>query len=93
MLRLSAAILLIGGPILALLFRSWGAGALVFGLGAIVLGIRQVRLGGHRSDRFLGVALFSALPCVAPYCAPGGVRVVSNRVSDSGVAAFSDGSL
>jgi hypothetical protein len=57
MLRLSAAILLIGGPILALLFRSWGAGALVFGLGAIVLGIRQVRLGGHRSDRFLGVAL------------------------------------
>ena len=57
MLRLSAAILLIGGPILTLLFRSWGVGALVFGLGAIVLGIRQVRLGGHRSDRFLGVAL------------------------------------
>jgi hypothetical protein len=57
MLRLSAAILLIGGPLLALLFRSWGAGALVFGLGAIVLGIRQVRLGGRRSDRFLGVAL------------------------------------
>ena len=30
---------------------------MVFGLGAIVLGIRQVRLGEHRSDRFLGVAL------------------------------------
>jgi len=30
---------------------------LVFGLGAIVLGIRQVRLGEHRSERFLGVAL------------------------------------
>jgi hypothetical protein len=29
----------------------------VFGLGAIVVGIRQVRLGGHRSERFLGVAL------------------------------------
>jgi hypothetical protein len=57
MLRLSAAILLIGGPILALVFRSWGLGALVFGLGAIVLGIRQVRLGEHRSERFLGVAL------------------------------------
>jgi hypothetical protein len=30
---------------------------LVFGLGAIVLGIGQVRLGEHRSERFLGVAL------------------------------------
>jgi hypothetical protein len=29
---------------------------LVFDLGAIVLGIRQVRLGEHRSERFLGVA-------------------------------------
>ena len=93
MLRLAATVLFIGGPLLALIFWSWGLGAMVFGLGAIVLGIRQVRLGGHRSDRFLGVALLSALPCVAPYCAPGGVRVVSNRVSDSGVAAFSDGSL
>ena len=52
-----AAILFIGGPILALVFRSWGLGALVFGLGAIVLGIRQIRLGEHRSERFLGVAL------------------------------------
>jgi len=57
MLRLSAAILFIGGPILALVFRSWGLGALVFGLGAILLGIRQVRLGEHRSERFLGIAL------------------------------------
>jgi hypothetical protein len=57
MLRLAAAILLIGGPILAIIFRSWGVGALVFGLGAVVLGIRQVRLGEHRSERFIGVAL------------------------------------
>jgi hypothetical protein len=57
LLRLLAAILFIGGPILALVFRSWGLGALVFGLGAIVLGIRQIRLGEHRSERFLGVAL------------------------------------
>jgi hypothetical protein len=56
-LRLVAAILLIGGPILALIFRSWGVGSLVFGLGAIVLGIRQVRLGVHRSERFIGVGL------------------------------------
>jgi hypothetical protein len=57
MLRLLAAILLIGGPILALVFRSWGVGSLVFGLGAIVLGIRQVRLGENRSERFVGIAL------------------------------------
>ena len=57
MLRLSAAILLIGAPILALIFRSWGVGGLVFGLGAILLGIRQVWLGEHRSDRFIGVGL------------------------------------
>jgi hypothetical protein len=57
MLRLLAAILLIGGPILALLFKSWGVGSMVFGLGAIVLGIRQVRLGEHRGERFIGIAL------------------------------------
>jgi hypothetical protein len=57
MLRLVAAILLIGGPIVAIIFRSWGLGSMVFGLGAIVLGIRQVWLGEHRSERFIGVAL------------------------------------
>jgi hypothetical protein len=57
MLRLLATILLIGGPILALVFRSWGVGSLVFGLGAIVLGIRQIRLGENRAERFIGVAL------------------------------------
>ena len=54
---MSAAILLIGAPVLALIFRSWGVGSLVFGLGAIVLGIRQVRLGENHSERFVGVAL------------------------------------
>jgi hypothetical protein len=57
MLRLLAAILLIGGPILALVFRSLGLGALVFGLGAILLGVCQVRLGEHRSERFIGIGL------------------------------------
>jgi hypothetical protein len=56
-LRLLAAVLLIGGPILGLVFRSWGVGGLVFGLGAIVLGIRQVRLGENRSERFIGIGL------------------------------------
>ena len=57
MLRLLAAVLLIGGPILALVLRSWGVGSMVFGLGAIVLGIRQVWLREHRSERFIGVGL------------------------------------
>jgi hypothetical protein len=57
MLRLSAAILLIAGPILALVFRSWGVGSLVFGMGAILLGVRQTRLGEHRSERFIGIGL------------------------------------
>ena len=56
-LRLSAAILLIGGPILGIIFRSWSLGSLVFGLGVILLGIRQVSLGEHRSERFIGVGL------------------------------------
>jgi len=57
MLRLTPLSCSQGGPILALVFRSWGMGAFVFGLGAILLGIRQVRLGENRSERFLGVAL------------------------------------
>jgi hypothetical protein len=56
-LRLLAAVLLIGGPILALILRSLGVGSFVFGLGAIVLGISQVRLGENRSERFIGFAL------------------------------------
>jgi hypothetical protein len=57
MLQLSAALLLIGAPILALLFRSWGVGGLAFGLGAIVLGISQIRISEHRSGRLVGFAL------------------------------------
>jgi hypothetical protein len=38
MLRLSAAVLFVAGPILALIFRSWGLGVLVFGLGLSFLG-------------------------------------------------------
>ena len=56
-MRLLAAILLIAGPILALVLRSWGVGSFVFGLGAIVLGVRQIRLGENRSERFIGFAL------------------------------------
>ena len=54
---MAAAILFIAGPIVALVFWSWALGAMVFGAGAIVLGIRQVLLGDNRGERFLGVAL------------------------------------
>jgi hypothetical protein len=57
MLRLAAAILFVTGPIVGLVFWSWGLGAVVFGAGAIVLGIRQVRLGEHHSERVIGVGL------------------------------------
>jgi len=60
---LLAALLFVGAPILALVFRSWGVGSLVFGLGATVLGIRQVRLGEHRSERFLRAALLLGGAC------------------------------
>jgi hypothetical protein len=48
MLRLSAAILLIGGPILALILRSWGVGGLVFGVGTPAL--RGGTLGRARAQ-------------------------------------------
>jgi hypothetical protein len=34
-------------------------------------------LHGLAKPAYLGRFLFSALPCVAPYCAPGGVKVGS----------------
>jgi hypothetical protein len=57
MLRLLAAILLIGGPILRLVFRSWGLGGLVFGLGAMVLGF--ARSGSERiaANALIGIGL------------------------------------
>ena len=38
---------------------------------------------GHASPGLLSRFLFSALPCVAPYCVRGGVRVVSSGVKMS----------
>lgn len=42
MLRWSAALLLIGGPLLGLLFGSLGMAALAFGFGALHLGLGQL---------------------------------------------------
>src|SRR5215208_5971111 len=41
------------------------------------------------NPRYLSLFPFSALPCVAPYCAPGGVRVVSED-RGLGTGAFAD---
>ena len=68
MLRLLAAILLIGNPILTLIFKSWGVGSLVFGLGAILLGIRQIRLGENRSERFIRLDKEEQYHALHPSC-------------------------
>jgi hypothetical protein len=60
MLRLVAAMLLIGGPILALAFRSWGVGSLVFGLGAIVLGYGRSGSAGIAANASSGSRSCSA---------------------------------
>jgi len=57
MVRWTAALLLVGGPSLALLFKAWGVGSLAFGFGAILLGVAQIRSGESRSDRFIGWTL------------------------------------
>ena len=57
MLRWSAVLLLIGGPLLGLLFGSLGMAALAFGFGALHLGLGQLWASGNRSGRLIGIAL------------------------------------
>ena len=47
--------------------------------GAAALGRYGQRVLTQEETEYL---LFSALPCVAPYCVPGGLRVVSNAVEN-----------
>ena len=54
-LRASAALLLIGGPLLGLLFGSLEMAALAFGFGAAHLGLGQLWASEHRGGRFIGV--------------------------------------
>ena len=56
-LRWSAALLLIGGPILGLLSGSLGMAALAFGFGAIHLGLAQLWASGNRGERLIGFTL------------------------------------
>ena len=57
MLRWSAALLLIGGPILGLLPGSLGMAALAFGFGAIHLGLGQLWASENRGERLIGFTL------------------------------------
>lgn len=57
MLRCSAAFLLVGGPLLGLLYGSLGMAAMVFGFGALHLGLGQVWASENRGGRLIGIAL------------------------------------
>jgi hypothetical protein len=57
MLRWSAALLLVGGPLLGLLFGSLEMAALAFGFGAVHLGLGQLWASGNRGGRLIGIAL------------------------------------
>ena len=57
MLRWSAALLLVGGPLLGLLFGSLGMAALAFGFGALHLGLGQLWESEHRGGRLIGFTL------------------------------------
>jgi hypothetical protein len=56
-LRFSAALLLVGGPIVGLLFGSLEMAALAFGFGAVHLGLGQLWASGNRGGRLIGIAL------------------------------------
>ena len=57
MLRWSAVLLLIGGPLLGLLFGSLGVAALAFGIGAVHLGLGQFWASENRGGRLVGFTL------------------------------------
>ena len=58
-----AALLFLGGLVYAMLSGNWGIGAIVFSLGAVVLGSDRLRVAQSRSDRAIGwvLVLVSAL--------------------------------
>ena len=57
MLWWSAVLLLVGGPLLGLLFGSLGVAALAFGFGAVHLGLGQLWASENRGGRLVGVTL------------------------------------
>jgi hypothetical protein len=47
----------LGGIVYAMLSGDWGSGALVFGLGVVLLGLDQVSVAQSRPDRAIGWVL------------------------------------
>jgi hypothetical protein len=56
-LRVLAALLFLGGIVYALLSGNWGIGAIVFSLGAVVLGSDRLRVAQSRPDWAIGWVL------------------------------------
>jgi hypothetical protein len=52
-----AALLFLGAIVYALLSGNWGIGAIVFSLGAVLLGSDRLRVAQSRSDRAIGWVL------------------------------------
>jgi hypothetical protein len=57
MLQWSAVLLLVGGPLLGLLFGSLGLAALAVGFGAVHLGLGQLWASENRGGRLVGFTL------------------------------------
>lgn len=57
MLRWSAVLLLVVGPLLGLLFDSLGVAALAIGFGAVHLGLGQLWSSENRGGRLIGFTL------------------------------------
>jgi hypothetical protein len=56
-LRGLPALLFLGGIVYALVSGNWGIGAIVFGPGAVVLGLERSRVARGRPDRAIGWVL------------------------------------
>jgi len=52
-----AVLLFLGGMVYALLSGNWGIGAIVFSLGAVLLGLDRLRVAHSRSDQAIGWVL------------------------------------
>jgi hypothetical protein len=52
-----AALLLLGGLVYAMLSGNWGIGAILFGLGVVVLGLDRIRVVQSRPERAIGWVL------------------------------------
>jgi hypothetical protein len=57
MMLWSAVLLLVGGPLLGLLFGSLGMAAVAVGFGAVHLGLGQLWASEHRGGRLIGFTL------------------------------------